>query len=493
MEVLDAPPTRAAVALRWGAAVGVGVAWGLARPTLGGAVPALLGFALLPHLLDPAAGWRARLGDAARSVLLGLVWGGLGAAWVGPALATFGLDGARAAHAALVVLQAATLAVPGALSGALAARGLSPGLATALGWAATLEAVLLAWPLPHGPWLLAVGWPRALDLVAIGGVTGATFAWIATATLRPRGAALAGLALLALPPGAPPPGDAGPRVGVVQPDVDPFDARRSSTADARTAQLVALAHRLAAAGADLVVTPEGSWPRGPETRAGARDAARLPDLPVVLGTQGPPDGTNRLVAWDGGVVGAFARRHRLPLTEVAVAGWGRDQAAAADTPRTLALGGLALAPFLCGESLHPSAWREALPHDPDLLVHAVNDGWTGDGPGTAWHLAASRVLAAATGRPVIRAGLSGPSAVVDARGRLRASAPAVAFPRPRGAPADHAFVAAVPLDGGPPGAAVSWWLALLSLVACGVRLTRPPRSARDGGSAAPRGAVSRRR
>ena len=58
-----------------------------------------------------------------------------------------------------------------------------------------------------------------------------------------------------------------------------------------------------------------------------------------------------------------------------------------------------------------------------LLVNVTNDAWFGRSTARYQHLQISRLRAMETGRPMVRAANDGVSAVIDAHGRLSATAP----------------------------------------------------------------------
>lgn len=449
----------------WLAAALAGLAWGAATPSLPGVALVWLG---------AAAGARAVTGqgDAGRGALLGLLWGWGFAGWVPGPWAEAGGEAGWAIRPALALLQAAAGAAVWSVAGAAQARGVGPGLALTLTWAAAAEPLAAALPLPILPANAPGASPITAWPAAVGGLTALCAVPVAAGALPPRAAAATltawitvGLALQAAPRGP-----ATTPVALALPDVDPLDAARASTADARAARLRALVRQPAA----LVVTPETAWPLDPGRAGGAVAAAFHAAWPgdappTVLGVHDRDAATNTLlVVAEGARPDRFDKQHRVPLHERAVAGWGAAAFEAGQGPRTLSVAGLRLAPFLCYEDLFPSAWRDALRHDPDLLLAATNDAWTGDGPGSAWHLAATRVAALSTGRWALRPANGGHSAVLDALGRTVWSA------APRGA-GRAAVVPVAPRHPALTGAGTSPWLALAALV---LLARRPPAPAR---------------
>jgi apolipoprotein N-acyltransferase len=448
-----------------------GVALGLAAPDLRGPVAVLVG------------GWfagRALSGRLAVDVGLGLLaslaWSVLALGWVPAALADHGLHGVRAATLALVLVQAAAATLPWAVASPLVAR-LGPGPALAIGWLAATEPMAWLQPLPTPPALLLAGTPIALWPAAVGGAPLLSAAAMGVGAGLPRPGAGFALALgcwlgsvwLDLPEPR-----AATRVGIVQPDLGAFDARRASTADVRRARLLAHLRAAAEEGADWLAAPEGAWPEV----LGADD--ELPELaglpPVVLGASVADGPTNSLlVVVDGRATGRFDKVVRVPGVERRALGFGADAFVAGARPRALRVADVAVAPLICFEDLHAAALRDAVAGDPDVLVAAAHDAWTADGPGTAWHLGAARLAAVVTGRPVVRPTTSGRSAVVDTAGRLAWSTDWVDGDLP-GVRGTHAVVEVHPAHPRLPGVVVGPWLGALALLAA---LTAPwwPRKA----------------
>jgi hypothetical protein len=234
------------------------------------------------------------------------------------------------------------------------------------------------------------------------------------------------------------------RVGVVQPDTGAFDGRRASTADARRDKLLGHLAALDAAGVAFSTTPESAWPdawRGEEAALSSLSA------PVLLGVwvAGPGSaavGSSGAASLPGAAAGGSApvqaavvvergverdRAEKIdlaPLSERRVGWWGHDRARAGEGDRIVGIAGRRVGVLLCFEDSRADAVRALARSDVELLVLPAVDAWTGDGPGTAWHLARAQVVAALTGRTVVRPTSSGVSAVIGPDGALRWSAPA---------------------------------------------------------------------
>lgn len=83
-------------------------------------------------------------------------------------------------------------------------------------------------------------------------------------------------------------------------------------------------------------------------------------------------------------------------------------------------------PLICYEAIFSRHLRN-LDQRPGWLLQATNDAWFGAISGPYQHLAQARLRAIETGLPLVRAANTGVSAVVDARGQVRASLPLNSF------------------------------------------------------------------
>ncbi len=400
-----------------------GVVWGLTPPGTASVFFVLAGGAAAGQALQGRP-----LHDMLRGALLGAVWMAVFARWVPGAWTDAGAPAAEAAFAVLVLSQAIIGAVVTGVASLAHRRGQPIELALALAWAAATPVVCTLSPLPLTPGALTTGTLLALWPAAVGGHAALTFmAVLASAGLPRFPSAIAmgtwilfggwALKMNFVRPDLP--------IGVALPDVAALDGHRASTAPARAERLQAAVDRAVGDGAVVVFTPETSWPEDlgrPEGAVRRRFSKGWRGaVPVLLGARA--EGRNVLAAVrPAGTIGdTFVKQRALPVHEVAALGLGEGSPPALQA-RTLSLGDLEVAPFICYEDLFSGAAREALTHDPDLLVAATNDVWTADGLGSAWHLGATRLLALSTGRWVVRPANGGFSAVLDPMGRTAWSA-----------------------------------------------------------------------
>ena len=77
---------------------------------------------------------------------------------------------------------------------------------------------------------------------------------------------------------------------------------------------------------------------------------------------------------------------------------------------------------ICYESVYPSITRLAFP-EAAYLVNVSNDAWFGESRAPWQHLESSRLRAAETARELLRVASTGVTAIIDADGTVRASAP----------------------------------------------------------------------
>jgi apolipoprotein N-acyltransferase len=446
------------------------LAWGFARPDAVGVVLVLVGAWCLPTAA-PTVG---------RSLVIAVAQTAIASWWVVDVWGVFGAGSGVWPWLALVVAQAPLAAVV-------------PWVACrrpeAAPFAAAAVEAAMAWlhPIPAGVVPALAGAPLLLAPAALGGrpllaallVAVGARAW-RTSRQGPLvlvGWLAAGAAWLVT--GDDVPADA-PVIAVVQPQIGAFDGRRASTADARAARLLAAIDEVGPV--DVVVTPEGAWPFDPGDPGGAARrrfaAAWSGRPPTVLGGERPRQ--NVLLVVEGGdVTDTYVKTALVPLAERAVLGFGYDRydPGPADAP-PLVVAGIRFGALICYEDALPAQVRRA-GRGADVVLAATHDAWLGPGVGVQWHLAASRLAAVTTGRWVLRPTTSGPSAVIDARGRLVWST--VFVDADKGPAPPIVWVGRVPLrPTGAPGAAVADVVGLIGLFAALMLARRP--SPRDSGA-----------
>ncbi|MCA9531243.1 MAG: apolipoprotein N-acyltransferase, partial [Myxococcales bacterium] len=425
-----------------------------------------------------AGGWYG----AGVGLLAGLAANAVAQAWALPLLERFGglsLPLALPASALLFAVQALPLTVALAIAGALVALGVSRALALPLAVPVAFTYVPAVFPWhPSAPairWLAwaqlaEIGGPLLLDaLLALAGV-GLFWALrgvfelldrrapIRHANARRRAAAGSALALatLLLPAGygwwrlpaveAERAAAATVVAGVAQPDVTIDAGNDAARALARLQTLQSMTATLEARGAALVVWPEDAYPFG-LSRGQARDTTTLPHGPNVRGAlvRGPllfgtathGDGCDRwnsVVAMDAtGAVRGVADKvrllafgeyvplwHLLPPLQARYACPGLRRGRA---PAVLPVAGTRVGVLNCYEDVLPRFTRRLAAADPEWLFNATNDAWFRGSAEPRLHLLVARMRSVEVRRDLVRAVNTGPSAFIDATGRVRIEAP----------------------------------------------------------------------
>ena len=380
-----------------------------------------------PFLVEPEVhGWMAPFA-------LVLLPGGLALFWAAAfALAERIGRGAPAPRllAVAVALAAAELArshvltgFPWALPGHIwigAPQGQAAALVGAQGLtlATLVLAALLAWPLLHRRPAALIAPAAALAVLLAAG------AW--------------GRARLA----AADPADPGVTVRLVQPHAEQHLKWDPARADGFLRRLLAeTAAPPAGPPPDLTIWPETAVPwllNGAEPIL--RDiAAAAGGRPVAFGIvrrEGARIYNSLVVTGAAGEVAALYDKHHLtPFGEYLpfddwFARFGLHGLAASEGgafspgpgPRVLDLGPAGrVLPLICYEAIFPQHLTAA--ERPDWLMQITNDAWFGTVSGPYQHLAQARLRAVEQGLPLVRAANTGVSAVIDAKGRLRAALP----------------------------------------------------------------------
>ncbi len=441
------PRPRLAVALA--VAVGSGLALSLAFPPVG-AWPLAFG-AVVPLLL------LLRTSPPGRGFLVGLAYG----------LAAYGaiiywiLRFGEFAWVALTLLMGLSVA----LFGLLLPFVTRPGhpIRNAFGVAAlwtVVDVVRSAWPLGGFSWG-GLGYSQVddrllLPLATVAGVWGITFIVIVVNALlaealaggggaraRVGRAALAGT-LVVLPAAIPWTQADGPGLDVaaIQVDVRVPEGTSSVEEDLIVARRFVDQHRtLAEDPPDLVVWGEGALDPAaaadPATAAAVREVIATVGAPTVAGAVvNLPDGSQRtsVLAFDGegNVVDRYDKAHLVPFGEYVP--WrdrlrwisATDQIPVdrvpGDGPRTIDLATIpTFGTPICFENAFPSLFRGYVRRGATFVVVPVNNASYGFTAAADQHLQMSRMRAAETGRWVVNAAVSGPSAIIDLQGRVVAS------------------------------------------------------------------------
>lgn len=231
-------------------------------------------------------------------------------------------------------------------------------------------------------------------------------------------AAFAAFALAPVPGGGPVEDGSTVRVGLVQgavPRVDVQMAFLDPGASARVLEVFAdLTRAAVAAGAEWVVWGETVVPfdlvDGRIDGVVAEALAPAPFALVGARERAGRERYNAILGWSGGVLASVYRKNVLvPFVE--------DVFDAGTPVPPLAFDGVRVALGICLESLYAARARAAVADGADVLVYLSDDTFAGRTVTPVVHVANAAFRAAETGRAVVFANESGPSAVFDARGR----------------------------------------------------------------------------
>ena len=373
--------------------------------------------------------------------------------WIAPTLATYGpLHPALAAGGLLVLalylglyqLLFAVLAAPvWRRGGALALFG------TAAIWLVSewVRGHLLSgfsWNLAAHSWLAV---PGALDLAPWIGAWGVTFlVALANAGVasfpRSKRLAAAGLGLpvvlLAAAVALPTPGDGeeGPArpVRVIQPNIPNQVGWDPELALANHRRLFELSHRACDEEGALLVWPESAgWPyRYGLDGAFSHEVRRLvaAGCPLILNSptqteSGEWRNSGLRIDRDGGVT-RYDKRHLVPFGEYVPPVFSFVGRLARNAGDFSPAEELTLLPWeeerlgmaICYEVIFPTEVAETVRAGASMLVTVTNDAWYGDTSAPWQHFAAARFRAAETRRPLLRAAITGVSAVVAPDGSV---------------------------------------------------------------------------
>lgn len=237
---------------------------------------------------------------------------------------------------------------------------------------------------------------------------------------------------------------AGPRldVAVVQGNVDFSRQWQQAMHEPNLERYLALTRQaLAGGGIDLVVWPENAvtfyLDLDDQRRRRIADVLAPSATPLVAGgprvaSRRPVDIRNTafLLSPEGRLETHYDKQRLLPFGEYAPLGMKVRRAHGDDGVREFSPGpgeaglldvaGVRLGVVICNEALFPSPAGERVDRGAEVLVALTNDSWVGEDKYAEQAFEKSVLRAVEQGRPLIRASTSGPSALVDPRGRVRA-------------------------------------------------------------------------
>jgi apolipoprotein N-acyltransferase len=432
------------------AAVATGLLLALAFPALDWGPLALV--ALIPLL------WAWQRSGPARGALYGFV---AGVAFFGVLLWWIVYFGA-VAIVPLVAAEAAYWAAAGAIVGGLGRWNVRSPWVTAAVWV-VLEAVRIRWPLGGFAWgqvgVALHDFPLARALASLGGIPLVTFVVVLfnglvlslVLALRERGTrpravvtpavslavvvvvvAIAGFAWFT------PTRTGTLRYALLQGN---DQNRRLTQAEIDSGYLtrkhLELARRLQG-DYDLIVFPESALETDPEAdpqlKAELLALAREHHSAVMVNvideqTPGKTYNANRLYDPDGRLQGTYAKQHLVPYGEYVPF---RDELSfvselqqiptdfdAGHTTKVFDVAGTRVGNVICFESAFTPLMRASVRKVAQAVVVSTNNRSYRRSPNSAQHVALSQMSAAAIGRPVLHAAISGITAVIDAKGDVR--------------------------------------------------------------------------
>jgi apolipoprotein N-acyltransferase len=230
-------------------------------------------------------------------------------------------------------------------------------------------------------------------------------------------------------------------IALVQPSVGATMRWDPAKATAILGELEMLTKAAENKGAELTVWHEGAYPyvvahatrRSPYGRGAILGAGvHGPILTGIILSKTPTDSTNSaiLVQRDGSFAEPYDKIHLLwfgetvPLSDVFPAlrrvferGTGLVPG---DRPILLSTGKIRAGVLNCFEDILPSAGREAVSNDPNLLVDVTNDAWFSPSVESELHMRMSVMRSVELRRDMVRAVNFGSTSWIDAVGRVRA-------------------------------------------------------------------------
>ncbi|MGZ6995031.1 MAG: apolipoprotein N-acyltransferase [Acidimicrobiia bacterium] len=435
------------------AAVASGLLLALTFPALDWGPLALV--ALVPLL------WAWQRSGPARAALYGFV---AGVAFFGVLLwwsVYFGV----VAIVPLVCAQAAYWAGAGAIVGALGMRGVRSPWITAAAWVA-LEGLRVRWPLGGFAWgqvgVALHDFPVARALASFGGVPLVSFVVVLVNGLllgialgwkerheRPRAlavtaATLAGVVVLVAVAGITryePTTTGSLRFALLQGnDQDRRLTQAEIDSGYLTRKHLDLAHRLHG-DFDLIVFPESSLETDPEVdpalRAELQAIGRQHHSAILANVidderrSGKTYNANRLYDPDGRLQGTYAKQHLVPFGEYvpfrdALSFISELQQIPTDfdaghSTKVFKVHGKRVGTVICFESAFSPLMRSSVEKGAQAIVVTTNNRSYRRSPNSAQHVAVSQMSAAAVGRPVLHASISGITAVIGEDGNVTRS------------------------------------------------------------------------
>jgi apolipoprotein N-acyltransferase len=191
---------------------------------------------------------------------------------------------------------------------------------------------------------------------------------------------------------------------------------------------------------DLVVWGEGAADadplRSPDRLAAVARAAGAARAPLLLGATTRIDDTHRateglLFTAEGRLADRYQKRRLVPFGEFVPFGGVLGRLIPAtrqgvpfdkvpgERLEPLLIDGVRVGPLICWESAYPGDARQLTHDGAQVLLVMTNNASFGTGAGPRQHLAAGQLRAVETGRTIVQAAVTGPSAVIGPTGQTR--------------------------------------------------------------------------
>ena len=361
----------------------------------------------------------------------------------------------------LVAAQAAYWAGAGAVVGVLGRRGVRSPWVTAAAWVA-FEALRGRWPLGGFSWgqigVALHSFPVARALASLGGIPLVSFVvvlgnglllalllgWKARReTVRPlivAAATLVGVLVFVAAAGFAwyrPSRTGSLKFALLQGNDQDRRLTRAEIDDGYlTHKHLALARKLHG-DYDVIVFPESSLETDPEAdpklKAKLLALARRHHSAIAANVvdEEQPNKTynaNRFYAPDGRLLGTYAKQHLVPFGEYVpfrdiLSFISELQQVPTDfnpghATKVFRIKGKPVGTVICFESAFTPLMRKSVQHGAQAIIVATNNRSYRRSPNSAQHVALSQMSAAAVGRPVLHASISGITAVIDAHGDI---------------------------------------------------------------------------
>ena len=209
-------------------------------------------------------------------------------------------------------------------------------------------------------------------------------------------------------------------VGVVQADIGERDLISASFSKAAQKDIVQNLSDLTTQmlsqypNIDLVIWPESSL--GFFLSYFEHDKSLFPQKPLLAGTYRDWLSFNSILFWNNDDYRyAYDKKMLVPIFE------SHFEEGDGYLDRIVEVRNQKIGLGICWESLYPEASRFSVDLGADILIYLSNDGFAGESTTPWYHARASSIVAIASGRSVIFASQSGPSAAYSSNGQLLSS------------------------------------------------------------------------